>query len=101
MGQTLALSAIMRSFGRAGVLIVSDAGAARGNRDVVRADRTADFLRTLRRTNPWVAWLNPVPLDRWEGTTAAEVRDRGPVPMFSLDPAGLYSAVDILRGRTT
>lgn len=85
-------------FTDAGVLLYSDAGAARGGRDAERARRTAELLEVLRRATPNVAWLNPVPAERWRGTTADLVRRRTGVPMFPLDPGGLRGAVDHLRG---
>lgn len=99
MDRPVRLDALARTYERCGVLVVSDAGAARGNRDVGRAGRTAGLLQALRRTNPTIAWLNPMPVDRWAGTTAAEVRARAGVPMFPFDPDGLYAAMDVLRGR--
>jgi uncharacterized protein len=82
----------------AGVLVYSDAGAARGGMDRERVRRTAAFLDALWRATPNVAWLNPVPADRWPGTTAGELRARTGVPMFALDRDGLQGAVDEMRG---
>jgi uncharacterized protein with von Willebrand factor type A (vWA) domain len=53
--------ALKTSLTRSFAIIVSDAGAARGRRDVERVDATALFLTRLRRSIPRVVWLNPVP----------------------------------------
>ena len=50
----------------------------------------------LGRQTSLVAWLNPMPRDRWSGTSARIVA--GLVPMFPLEPEGLGHAVDVLRG---
>jgi hypothetical protein len=82
----------------AGVLVYSDAGAARGGRDMVRVRRTAALLEVLWRATPNVVWLNPVPAHRWRGTTADAIRARTGVPMYPLDRDGLQAAVDGMRG---
>ena len=46
-------------FTAAGILIYSDAGAARGGMDHTRLDHTAELLVTLRRYTTAIAWLNP------------------------------------------
>ncbi|HEX2208947.1 MAG TPA: VWA domain-containing protein [Longimicrobium sp.] len=83
-------------FAEAGVLIYSDAGAARGGRDAERVRRTAAMLNVLSRATQNVAWLNPVPEARWRRTTAEMIAFR--VPMFPLDREGLQKAVDHMRG---
>jgi uncharacterized protein len=84
----------------AGVLIYSDAGAARGALDRVRVEHTRRLLDLLRRYTPAIAWLNPVPRERWAGTTAEAIRERCDSPMFPFDRLGLLAAVDVMRGRT-
>jgi uncharacterized protein with von Willebrand factor type A (vWA) domain len=85
-------------FADAGVLIYSDAGAARGGRDAERVRRTVAMLGVLSRATPNVAWLNPVPEARWRGTTAEEISKLSSVEMFPLDRTGLQKAVDHMRG---
>jgi hypothetical protein len=82
----------------AGVLVYSDAGAARGGMDPVRVERTAALVGLLDRATPNVAWLNPVPRERWAGTTAGAILERTGVAMFPLDRLGLERAVDRMRG---
>lgn len=95
----VALEDTVAPFTDAGILVYSDAGAARGGMDAVRVERTARLLEVLRRVTPAVAWLNPVPRHRWAGTTAERIRGECGVPMFALDRDGLLAAVDELRGR--
>lgn len=80
-----------------GVLIFSDAGAARGAFNQQRLDLTIDFLEQLRGQLRYVAWLNPMSRDRWDGT-ASEISKH--VPMFELSHQGLNQAIDVLRGKS-
>ena len=82
---------------RTPVLIVGDAGAARGRLDPERIAGTARFLTALRRAVRHVSWLNPLPNARWPGTSAAGIASL--VPMFELSRAGLDAALAVLRGR--
>jgi uncharacterized protein len=99
LGDPVALAAACNPFHAAGILIVSDAGAARGNRDAARVARTVAALDCLRSFSPHLAWLNPMPQFRWARTSAAEIRQQCRVAMFPLDRPGLDRAVDVLRGR--
>ncbi|NEO74062.1 MAG: hypothetical protein F6K52_32545 [Moorea sp. SIO3H5] len=44
-----------------------------------------------------MAWLNPMPCNRWTGTTAGEIRPL--VPMFEFSREGLQNAINVLRVR--
>lgn len=79
------------------VLIVSDAGAARGHYDRIRVRVTKDFLDKLSQYTYLCAWLNPVPEVRWVGTTARNIAQL--LPMFQLDWEGLNDTVNALRGQ--
>lgn len=79
------------------VLIASDAGAARGGLDRQRFTSTAKILVKLKQRCGAVAWLNPVPTERWSGSTAALIA--AVVPMFPMDEDGFGNAVDVLRGQ--
>jgi hypothetical protein len=81
------------------ILIVSDAGAARGYRNSRRIRETAIFLARFKRVAAQVAWLNPMPRVRWEDSSA-EMIERF-VPMYQMDPEGMSHAVDVLRGQFT
>ncbi len=80
-----------------GVLIFSDAGAARGGMNPERSDFTKQFLEQFRQKFRYMAWLNPVPRERWLGTTAGEISHL--IPMFDIRRRGLDSAISVLRGR--
>jgi uncharacterized protein with von Willebrand factor type A (vWA) domain len=61
-------------------IIISDAGAARGNRDTEhirsRLAITTPFLKELANTCSKTIWLNPMPMHRWAGTAAQQFRDK-------------------------
>jgi uncharacterized protein len=79
-------------------VIISDAGAARGNTDRViierRQQQTAAFLAEVRKRCAKVLWLNPVPRHRWENTAAAGIPKLNMVPMLEQDT---YNFQDTLR----
>ena len=79
------------------VLVIGDAGAARGQFDITRLLDSVAMVKALRGGSAGVAWLNPVPKDRWARTTAGQLARH--VPMFPFSRPGLYLAVDVLRGR--
>jgi len=80
------------------VLIISDAGAARGCYDRRRVAETKSFLKTLSAYTYLFAWLNPMPKTRWQATTAEDIACM--VPMFPVEQEGLNDTVNILRGHT-
>jgi hypothetical protein len=77
------------------VLIFSDAGAVRGGLSMDRIGQTGVFLQKLRTHFQHIAWLNPVPRERWPGTTANVLEYV--VPMFEIEQ--LSGLTDVLRGR--
>lgn len=79
------------------VLIVSDAGAARGRRNWERIRQTTKALFEIQQYTTLIAWLNPMPNDRWDGTSAEFIALS--VPMFQMDREGLGNAIDIVRGQ--
>ena len=79
------------------VLIVSDAGAARGYRTPDRVRGTARFLYQLKRHTSLIAWLNPMSAQRWVGSSAEIIANS--VPMFQMDNDGLSNAIDVMRGQ--
>jgi uncharacterized protein with von Willebrand factor type A (vWA) domain len=82
---------------RTGILIVSDAGAARGNFNEYRVEYTKKFLKQLEQSVRYYAWLNPMPNDSWQDTTAGKIARS--VPMFEMSREGLNAAINTLRGR--
>ncbi|PSB54160.1 hypothetical protein C7B67_00075 [filamentous cyanobacterium Phorm 6] len=83
---------------RSAMLIFSDAGAARGGYSEERVELTAAFLQQIKTKVRYVAWLNPMPESRWEGTTAGKVARL--VPMFEMARRGLQEAIGLLRGKS-
>ena len=92
------LGDVLRRFNGAGLLIVSDAGSARGYLNRRRANQTADLLDELLTHCPAIVWLNPMPRARWAGTTSEHIAANTRVPMLPLDATHLLRAIDILRG---
>jgi hypothetical protein len=91
--------ALQQCTSESSVLIVSDAGAARGARQMARVRATAHFLAALKEHTLLVAWLNPMPRARWANSSAQLIA--GLVPMFPMEPDGLSNAIDRLRGQST
>lgn len=79
------------------ILIVSDAGAARGYRELKRIRATTSFLFQLKRHTSLIAWLNPMPEERWIGSSAEIIANL--VQMYQMDNNGLSNAIDIVRGQ--
>lgn len=90
---------VLRAHPASALLVVSDAGAARGGRGADRVAATGDFLRAVQPQWRPAAWLNPMPRARWKGTGAERIARMRGVSMFALDEDGLVQAVDVLRGR--
>jgi uncharacterized protein with von Willebrand factor type A (vWA) domain len=80
------------------VLLISDAGAARGHYDSSRIQATKEFVDKLSQYTYLYTWLNPVPKARWTNTTAWYIAQL--LPMFQLDWEGLNDTVNILRGQS-
>lgn len=78
-------------------LIFSDAGAARGRHNQQRMAMTQKSVVRLSQYARHITWLNPVPQERWEHTTAIAIAEI--VPMFGIDRQGFQKAIDVLRGR--
>lgn len=75
------------------VLIVSDAGAARGGYNPDRVAKTRNFLERMKKHK--VVWLNPMPEDRWQSTTADYIHSL--VPMYELTEVGFVNAIKALK----
>lgn len=84
---------------KASILIISDAGAARGRYDRQRIIKTQTAVQQLQSLGQHIAWLNPVPRKRWRGSSAAYI-DKLLVPMFEVNSLGMQQAVNALRGKS-
>jgi uncharacterized protein len=80
------------------VLIVSDAGAARGFRRMERIRKTTEFLVKVKRYSSLISWLNPMPRERWQGSSAEVIAYL--VAMEQMDTDGLGNAIDVVRGQS-
>lgn len=66
----------------AAVVLISDAGAARGQYDIYRLLDTVAFVKALKTYTTKYVWLNPLPRERWRKSTAAQIRPaRSDVPI--------------------
>jgi formylglycine-generating enzyme required for sulfatase activity/uncharacterized protein with von Willebrand factor type A (vWA) domain len=81
------------------VLIFSDGGAARGGFNRNRVDLTKEFLSQIRPVVKNVGWVNPVPVNRWSGTTANLVAKL--VSMYPFELTAWWRMMEELRGRQT
>ncbi len=79
------------------VLIVSDGGAARGYRRFERFEATIQFLGKIGQKANHIAWLNPMPFERWDRTSAQLISYR--VPMYPMNKQGLSNAIDTIMGK--
>jgi uncharacterized protein with von Willebrand factor type A (vWA) domain len=77
-------------------LIFSDAGAVRRRFNKERYDLTSIFLKRIKRKIRYIAWVNPMPKERWVNTTAQEIAYL--IPMFEINRQGFDSAINALRG---
>lgn len=82
---------------RSAVLIFSDAGAARGRLDEKRIKRTKELIEKIKQAVRFFAWLNPMPNNRWQHTSAGEIAQF--VPMFEMNRRGLDDTISALRGQ--
>ncbi|MTJ55631.1 SUMF1/EgtB/PvdOfamily nonheme iron enzyme [Anabaena sp. UHCC 0253] len=81
------------------VIIISDAGAARGRTVPDRWEETYDFLEKLIPKAKKIAWLNPLPRFRWLDNTAEEIaKINSAVPMFALETGEFQAMVKWLLG---
>lgn len=90
---------VMARFEGAALLVVSDAGSARGLLDRRQAVQTRAFVARWAPALGSVVWLNPMPAARWAGTTAALVAADRRITSVALAPGALLRAIDLLRGR--
>ncbi len=79
------------------IIIVSDAGAARGNNSNKRVRITMRFLYKLSTINKNVVWLNPMPKERWRNTSAERISRF--VPMFNVEINNFKKIVSALKGK--
>lgn len=79
------------------LLIISDAGATRGNYSGDRIKATDKFVRDIKNNTKRVAWLNPMPQKRWKNNSAMYIAKM--IPMFEMSVQGLNNVSKVLRGK--
>jgi uncharacterized protein len=87
----------LRQYEGAGLLIVSDAGAARGFFNRERLQRSRTFLDEARKLCVPIVWVNPMPRARWAKTTAGGLARSMSAAFLPLSEDMLVRAVDLLR----
>jgi hypothetical protein len=100
LSEPLSLKPLLGAVAGGSILLVGDAGAARRELEESRVKRTVLALESLLATTSKICWLNPLPEERWEGTSAAAIRRATSVPMVPLTYSGFQTALAILRGKT-
>jgi uncharacterized protein with von Willebrand factor type A (vWA) domain len=95
------LEETLRADTNSAVLIFSDGGAARGNRDRQRIQRTREFLKQIGSQWSPLVWINPMPEPRWKGSTAAWLAQQPKLHMLPLGDTSMVRAIDLLRGART
>ena len=78
------------------VLVISDAGAARGYRRMGRVRAITEVLFDIKEYTNSIAWLNPMPKQRWESSSAQIISHL--VPMFPMNKEGLAQGISIVQG---
>lgn len=79
------------------VLIISEGGAARNEMNYDFLDTIQDTIELIYKYTDKLVWMNPMPQDRWEGTSASLIQEE--IPMFEANELGLKMAIKILRGK--
>jgi len=78
------------------VLVISDAGTARGYRRMGRVRAITEVLFDIKEYTNLIAWLNPMPKERWESSSAQIISHL--VPMFPMNKEGLAQAISVVQG---
>jgi len=92
------LGVLLRDNPGAPLMVISDAGAARGRSNRKRVKGTHEFLSLVSSTWYPVVWVNPMPRFRWTGTSAEQIARLSQLSMLELNEDGMLAAVDVLRG---
>lgn len=97
--QYLSMNDLIRKYQnrRVAIIIVSDAGAARGGNTSGRVRPTIRALFELQKITHKIIWLNPMPRNRWAETSAARIANF--VPMFACETQELRQATLFLKGK--
>jgi uncharacterized protein len=80
------------------IIVVSDGGAASRSYQDQRVQGMKKFIDRLPRLN--VLWLNPVPAERWEGTSAEVFAEGMADRMIEMEPRSWSQLVKEVRSRS-
>jgi len=76
-------------------LIISDAGVVNESFNSKRIEITKEILRQIKITNSKVVWLNPMPADKWNKTSANQIRQS--VQIYECTYEGIFQAINLLK----
>jgi uncharacterized protein with von Willebrand factor type A (vWA) domain len=94
----VAIEEVLAEMGkRSVILIVSDGGAARKSYKPDRVEKTQAWVDDLQQSMANVAWLNPMPEESWQQTTAEKIAEM--LPTFEMSREGMGGAIAALRGQ--
>jgi hypothetical protein len=79
----------------ANLIIISDAGAARGHFSEERIQATNEFLEKLPKQGKSTIWLNPMPQQRWKYNSAQAIASN--TNMFELELNAIQQATKQLQ----
>lgn len=79
------------------IIILSDAGAARGSKNSAKIKDLLNWFYKFKQNGIPIVWINPVPKDRWSGTSAENISKE--VRMFDLEEKGIDRIVNLLLGK--
>ena len=82
---------------KSSIMIISDAGAAITGYNIIHLVQTFSFLKALNKYSQNVVWINPLGKKYWTGKLASEISRH--VPMFPLNPDGIFFAINVLKGQ--
>lgn len=77
------------------VLFFSDAGAVRGTFIPERISNSIQFINDLKKNTKAIAWLNPMPKNRWQNTSAELIALL--TPMFECTETDTEAAIKHLK----
>lgn len=82
------------------LMIISDAGAARGFSRPDRIEESREFLTKVKHQWQPIVWMNPMPPQRWKHSSAEKIGRLAHHTMMQLNEEGLIRAIDVLRGKS-
>jgi len=95
---SIPIQSILKSISpQTGIIIISDAGAARNKYDLYRILNAIAFGKAMRLHSLNFVWLNPLPRNYWRNNTASQISRY--IPMYPLDKNGISEAINVLKGK--